>query len=50
MKKSEILFIRLEPKLHKEVNDFAKKEGNRSAASIARQALVEFLARKKSGK
>jgi len=48
--KSDILFVRLSPKLHKKIADFAKKEGNRSVASIARQAIVEFLKRKKSGK
>jgi len=50
MKKSEILYVRLDAKLHKEITECAKKEGNRSTASIARQAIVEFLERKKSKK
>ncbi len=50
MKKSEILYVRLDAKLHKEITECAKEEGGRSAASIARQAIVEFLERKKSKK
>ncbi len=50
MKKPEILYVRLDAKLHKEITECAKKEGNRSTASIARQAIVEFLERKKSKK
>jgi len=50
MKKSEILYVRLDAKLYKEINECAKEEGSRSVASIARQAIVEFLERKKSKK
>lgn len=50
MKKSEVLYVRLDAKLHKEITEYAKKEGNRSTASIARQAIVEFLKRKNSEK
>jgi len=50
MKKPEILYVRLETKLYKEINECAKEEGGRSAASIARQAIMEFLERRKSKK
>jgi len=50
MKKPEILYVRLDTKLYKEINECAKEEGSRSAASIARQAIVEFLERRKSKK
>jgi len=46
-KETKVLFVRLPAELHEKITEFARKEGGRSESSVARQAIEEFLEKRK---